>query len=125
MIVATGPTSRQRVYADAVAASDLPSGTKAICLLIAEFSTGDSGRAWPLMSRLARDTGVTPGTISARTTRAEKAGYLFKQRRKKGSVLYTLTIPTASGPLWGPPIPTRRAVPRAEKWTGTPASYEG
>jgi DNA-binding transcriptional ArsR family regulator len=116
---------KRLLYADAIAASNLPPRTQAICLLIAGFSTDQSGRSWPPMSRLARDADVTPGTISTHTTRAEKAGYLFKQRRKNGSVLYTLTIPTASGPLWGPAIPTQRAVPRAEKWSGTPAFYEG
>lgn len=118
MIAASGPMLKQRVYADAVAASELPARTKAICLLIAEYATRESGRAWPPMSRLARDAGVTPSTISAHTSRAEKAGYLFKQRRKGGSVLYTLTIPTESGPLWGPATSTQRAVPRAEKWLG-------
>lgn len=35
------------------------------------------------------------------------------------------TVPTPSGPLWRPPIPTQRAVPPAQKWSGTPAIYEG
>lgn len=125
MTGAVGPTSRRRVYEDAVAASDLPPRTKAICLLIAGSATGESARAWPALRRLAEGAGVTPGTVSRHTAIAEKAGYLFKQRRKNSSVLYTLTIPTAAGPLWGPVIPTQRAVPRAEKWSGTPASYEG
>jgi DNA-binding transcriptional ArsR family regulator len=125
VIAAVGPTPRRQAYADAIGASDLPARTKEVCLLIAGFSTGESARAWPALSRLAREAGVTPGTVSRHTAVAEDAGYLFKQRRKNNSVLYTLTIPTAGGPLWGPPIPTQGAVPRGEKWSGMPASYEG
>lgn len=124
MIAAGGPIPKRVAYANAVAASDLPAATKAICLLIADSATTESGRAWPSRTMLARQLGVTPGTVSAHTSRAETEGYLFKQRRKNGAVRYTLTIPTPSGPLWGYPLPTQRAVPRVDKWSGYPPSYE-
>ncbi|WP_354516878.1 helix-turn-helix domain-containing protein [Paenarthrobacter sp. 4246] len=124
--MAAGSKVPKRVaYADAVAASGLPATTKAICLLISESANPESGRAWPSRAMLARRIGLTPGAISGHTSKAEAEGYLFKQRRRNGTVRYTLTIPTPSGPLWGLPSPTQRAVPQADKWAGYQPSYEG
>jgi hypothetical protein len=80
-------------YSRAIRDSDLPTGARATCWALATFARNESGRAWPSLKILSKATGLTPAIISKHTGLAEERGYLHKERRFNGSIIYTITIP--------------------------------
>jgi hypothetical protein len=80
-------------YSRAIRDSDLPTGTRATCWALAAFARNRDGKAWPSLKRLSKATGLTPAVLSKHTGLAEERGYLHKERRFNGSIVYTITIP--------------------------------
>jgi DNA-binding transcriptional ArsR family regulator len=88
-----GVPSRPLQYARAVAQSGLPTGTRTVCWAIASFANNDTGRAFPTVRAIAEATGLSQPVVSKHTSLAESGGYLHKERRFNGSIIYTITVP--------------------------------
>lgn len=88
-----GVPSRPLQYAKSIAQSDLPAGTRATCWAIATFANNGTGRAFPTVRTIAGATGLSEPVVSKHTAFAESKGYLHKERRHNGSIIYTITVP--------------------------------
>ncbi|MET3945796.1 DNA-binding transcriptional ArsR family regulator [Arthrobacter sp. UYCu512] len=93
MTTVVGDPSRPLQYAKAIAQSDLPTGTRATCWAIGTFANNNSGRAFPTVRTIAEATGLSEPVVSKHTAIAESRGYLHKERRFNGSIVYTITVP--------------------------------
>jgi DNA-binding transcriptional ArsR family regulator len=93
MTIIVGVPSRPLQYAKAIAQSSLPTGTRATCWAIGSFANNDTGRAFPTVRAVAEATGLSQPVVSKHTALAESKGYLHKERRFNGSIIYTITVP--------------------------------
>lgn len=93
MIPVPGRAAMPLQYAMEIRKSGMPTGARAVCWALATFAKNETGKAWPGLKALSEATGLTPDTISKHTRLAEEKGYLHKERRFNGSILYTITIP--------------------------------
>jgi DNA-binding MarR family transcriptional regulator len=95
MTTIAGVPSRPLQYARAIAQSSLPTGTRATCWAIGSFANNDTGRAFPTVRAIAEATGLSQPVVSKHTAIAESRGFLHKERRYNGSIIYTITVPPA------------------------------
>lgn len=99
MIPVPGVPSRPLQYLRAVRESDLPTGARAVCWALASFANNNTGKAYPAVKTLADATGESAPIVSKYTQLAEERGYLHKDRRHNGSIIYTITIPVTDEKL--------------------------
>jgi hypothetical protein len=101
MTAAVGIPSRPLQYARAIARSGLPTGARATCWAIGSFANNTTGRAFPTVRAIAKATGLSEPVVSKHTAIAESHGFLHKERRYNGSIIYTITVPSEGGDYGG------------------------
>ena len=103
--------------------SGLDPESKLVAIAIADYLSDDNGRAWPSMSRLSRDTGLTTRTLRRRVAVAVADGWLDTQRRSGDSTRYAVAWSSpALAPVAVTPdsLSTRTACPPGQGVHPTP-----
>lgn len=69
-------------WRQAVAKTDVPTLTKALCWCIANYLSDAGKGAWPSLGRLVRESGMSERSIQTHLGLAEKAGLLVVRRKR-------------------------------------------
>jgi Helix-turn-helix domain len=95
-------------WRSAIREADVPSLTKLVCLVIADYLNDASDRCWPSVKRLMHETGLSNRSMSTHLQNAVEAGLLAMERRvgKNGrfeGTVYRPRIPAETVPPREPP----------------------
>jgi hypothetical protein len=78
----------------AIAKSDLPPTARHVALTLSLYMNERGGSAWPSLSTLAGDSGLSTRSIMRAIRVLEREHYLLCEKRPGTSTLYTATAPT-------------------------------
>lgn len=78
----------------AIAKSGLPPTVRHVALTLSLYMNERGGSAWPSITTLAEDSGLSQASIKRGTKALERAGYLLCDRDPGRSTHYTATAPT-------------------------------
>ena len=71
----------------------LPSTDKLVLLCLAHHANPDNGLCYPSTSKIGKDTGLHPKSVSRVLTRLQKRKLVTIKRRMDNSNLFTVTLP--------------------------------
>lgn len=78
----------------AIAKSGLPPTVRLVAFTLSLYMNERGGSAWPSITTLADDSGLSVASVKRGTKALERAGFLICKREKGLSTHYTATIPT-------------------------------
>jgi hypothetical protein len=78
----------------AIAKSGLPPTVRLVAFTLSLYMNERGGSAWPSITTLAEDSGLSPASVKRGTKALERAGYLLCERKEGLSTHYTATAPT-------------------------------
>ena len=76
----------------------LPSTEKLVLLCLAHHANPDNGLCFPSTSKIGKDTGLHPKSVSRVLTRLQKRKLVKVKRRMDNSNLFTVTLPGGGNP---------------------------
>ena len=90
----SGVLSPLFTWRTAIAKSDLPPTVRLVAFALSLYMNERGGSAWPSITTLASDSGLSVASVKRGTKALERAGFLVCKRQEGLSTHYTATVPT-------------------------------